>query len=163
MDPEKKLYIGLASGTALLLAVLAVLSVLHSPVRLLDAVRGAGLDRWAWDHLLTTDLKVKLLSQEYAHADEHGPFPRFGLGCGGELIRYSGETVVFVGGDPPVLALQEDRSADLCPLDQLDAETYVYTSAAYPIRLLIRPTLLPQADHPVACLEITAEVSRVGP
>jgi len=163
MDPEKKLFIGLGSAAVLFVVVLAILSVLAQPVRLIHFVDGIGLDRWAWDHLLTTNLKVKMLNQDFDVADEDGAFPRFGLGCGGELIPYSSEFVHFRGVESPVLTASYGAFVDGQPLETADGKTYSFTSAVYPIRLLIEPTIVETANGPVACLRIHAEPSRSGP
>jgi hypothetical protein len=58
----RRRYIGLGAGTAVLIVLVTVLTWISHPAQLVAFFRNVGLDEWAYDHLFTTGMKVKMIN-----------------------------------------------------------------------------------------------------
>lgn len=115
--------------TVALLVVLGLAAA--SPSSRYAVARTIGLGQWGFRSLLTADDKVALIN---ARRDVK---VGFGLGCGGEFIPYSEETVFFCPDDPVELRLTIGKH-DAGPLECLGDGLFSYVSSAYPIRVFVQ-------------------------
>lgn len=110
-----------------LVAVLAAAAILstHPRAKLV-------MSKWAYQHLVSTDEKVRRLNEESAWGKGELMLSYPG-GCA--LVPYSDDLVVIEHVDPLRFAIVDQASGERRPVNQVDACTFSFVCKEYPIEI----------------------------